>query len=191
MKTLLKSSALAVALAAGAAMSAHAVPFVSGSLVVSALTSTTTDLAGTTAFTLVPASLTLQNGTQDFSAVPATVIADPSFDLGNLSSFNFTDPALGTFTAGSIIDQTFNAATHALSFIVLGNYSTGTDFDPGSFTADEAFSLTQVGGAGTGISISATFFSPQVLPPSVPEPVTISLFGAGLAALGLARRRRQ
>ena len=196
MKSFLKGSAIALALTAGAvAVPAHAVPFVGGSLVISALTDTTTDLATAMSFNLNPASYTLENGTQDFAGIAPTVISDSSFNV-NLSSFNFSDPALGSFTATGVTDHTFNSTTHAASFIVLGNYTAGTDFsNAGSvFTADEAFSLTQVGGPGTGVSISATFFSPQVVPggggSSVPEPVTISIFGAGLMAIGWARRRR-
>src|SRR5581483_8627444 len=115
---------------------------------------------------------------------------------GTISSFDFSDAGVGSFTASGLnAAPVFDSGTHALSFLVLGSFTPGSDFDPGSpLTADAAFSLTQAGGPGTAISISATFFSPQVLPPpppSSPEPVTISLFGAGLAALGVVRRRRR
>jgi hypothetical protein len=178
-----------IALLAGSA--ANATVFNQGSLVISALTNTTSSLAGTTVFNLNPASFTLLNGTQDFTGVPNTTQNNTAFDLGNLGSFGFNDPLLGTFVATSIVNQTFNAATSALSFSVLGNYTTGTDFTNSgtTLTADEAFSLTQVGGPTTAISISATFFSPAQ-PSLVPEPMTMTLFGAGLAALGLVRRRK-
>jgi hypothetical protein len=195
MTPLLKSSALAVALVLGGSAAASAAPFVSGSLVLSAFTSTTTDLATTTSFTLDPASFTLHNGTGDFSGLTLTQ-ADTAFNLGSISSFNFTDAAVGSFTASGLnAAPSYNALAHTLSFLVLGTFAPGSDFSgPASLTADESFSLTQAGGPGTAISISATFFSPQVLPPpppSSPEPVTISLFGAGLAALGVVRRRRK
>lgn len=193
MKPFLKSSALALVLALGASAAASAGPFTSGSMVVSASTNTTTDVASTTVFTLNPASFTVGNGTGDFLGLSLTQ-ADASFDLGTPTSFDFTDAGVGSFAASSITPPTFDATNHALSFLVLGNYTTGTDFSPSAtLTADEAFSLTQIGGPGTAISVSATFFSPEVLPPppSSPEPVTISLFGAGLAALGVVRRRRK
>ena len=191
MTSLLRSSALAAALVAGVGSTAHAVPFTQGSLVISATTDTTTDLSTTTAFNLHPAQFVLSLGTGDFSGLPTVTQADTGFDLSNLSSFNFTDGALGSFAATGVSNLSFNGATHALSFLVLGDYTTGTDFDAATLTADEAFSLTQIGGPDTAISISATFFSPEVLPPSTPEPMTLSLFGGGLAALGLMRRRRK
>jgi hypothetical protein len=195
MTPLLKSSALAVALTLGASGAALAAPFTSGSGIISASTSTTTDLASTTAFALSPASFTFTGSTGDFSGLTVTQ-ADAAFNLGTISSFNFTSATVGTFTAtGLLAAPVFNAAAHSLSFVVLGNFAPGSDFTgPASLTADEAFSLNQIGGAGTGIGITATFFSPQVLPPpppSSPEPMTISLFGAGLAALGVVRRRRK
>jgi hypothetical protein len=143
---------------------------------------------------LNPASFTLGGGTGDFSGLTVTQ-SDSAFNLGSLSSFNFSSSSVGTFTATSLLAApVFNAGTHTLSFVVLGSFAPGSDFSgPASLSADEAFSLNQVGGANTAIGITATFFSPQVIPtpPSSPEPMTISLFGAGLAALGVMRRRRK
>ncbi|HLG88370.1 MAG TPA: PEP-CTERM sorting domain-containing protein [Alphaproteobacteria bacterium] len=151
-------------------------------------------MSTTTSFTLSPASFTLGGGTGDFSGLTVTQ-SDSAFDLASISSFDFSSATVGSFTASSLLAApSFNAATHTLSFVVLGTFAPGSDFTgPASLTADEAFSLNQVGGANTGIGITATFFSPQVIPtpPSSPEPMTISLFGAGLAALGVMRRRRK
>ncbi len=83
-------------------------------------------------------------------------------------------------------------ANGVLSFFLAGTYTIGTDFDNAGSTlsADETFSLTQTNGAGNAISISGTFQSPEV-PPTVPEPATLAVFGMSLLGLGALRLRKK
>ncbi|HLG85587.1 MAG TPA: PEP-CTERM sorting domain-containing protein [Alphaproteobacteria bacterium] len=181
-----------------ASSAAQATTYTSGSLTLNDLSTlaswdSTTDLSSMpTIIQLDPTSpLNLTTGLGSFSKLggPGSFAGGSRLDLGNPSSFNTNGGALGQFTGTCVTGQNYNPSTSTYSFTVCGTYTVGSDFSNAgnTLTGGESFSLTQVGGPDSSISINGTLFSPA---PS-PEPATLSLFGAALAGLGVARRRRK
>jgi hypothetical protein len=97
-----------------------------------------------------------------------------------------------------VLHSVQTGSTASATWGILGTFVLGSDWANAgtSFSAYETWSLTQTGGAGHSISVSGSFASPSTFipppPPSqVPEPLTLSLFGAGLAGLGALRMRKK
>ncbi len=188
---LLSLGAIALLGAASFSGAAHALPtFAGGSLAIQATTSTTASLQSTSSFAM-SSPVNLVSGAGDFSGLSAlNVFGATTLLLSDGTTFDFAADGIGSFTAnsGPVLILT-NANNGVLSFFVAGTYEVGADFaNAGAiFSGDETYSLTQTNGDGA-ISISGTFQSPEV-PPSIPEPMTLSLLGAGLIGLGVMRRR--
>ena len=105
------------------------------------------------------------------------------FNAANVDDFSWTDPGLGTFTATSVVPCT--AGGNAACYDILGTFTPGSDYsNHTAFNADEKWNMTQVGGPGHTISYSGTFVA-------LPEPLTISIFGVGLFAIGYGSLRRR
>ena len=128
---------------------------------------------------------------------------------------SFTTPAGGHYTHG-IVTETLSLNTAGGGDTPFGNFGVAIDDTAGNgssngYFGDLLFTLTRVGGLSTddfigndqGVFFSADLsdgrntgsqaWSVGIDPPStdVPEPVTMSLFGAGLAGAFLARRRKK
>ena len=116
-----------------------------------------------------------------------------------------TDPLVGHFLWGSIADTVLAAGRYtigaefpanngpnifpenALGLTTIPEYSWGTDVQ--SFGAGLNFPTFQTGGNyGDNGLLYANF---SVTATSVPEPISITLFGAGLVGVGAFRRRRK
>jgi hypothetical protein len=187
---------------------AYAGPFASGSFAFGGVIGPSnpptpgTDVTTATSFPLSPDSITPSGGTGSLVGVvlPTTLTLGAgaaNFTQATASGFNFTNTALGSFTAGPspsvFLLQTTPGNNASATWEVTGTYTAGTDFtNAGStFTASETWSLTQTGGPGKAVSISGTFNSPAVPVSTIPEPMTLALFGSGLAGLALVRRRKR
>ncbi len=108
--------------------------------------------------------------------------------LGGTFTKTFTTP-LGTFVENLTITKvSVNALTDTRGIQAQGTITqtVGTGFDP--TTVFYSASYTQNQGPGTQINGS---FNNSTIPPSVPEPATLALIGAGLAGISFLRWRKQ
>lgn len=109
------------------------------------------------------------------------------------AGFDFSFSDFGSFTASSAILAHVNSGFNAsVEWNVIGNFTVGTFWGNAGtiLTANETWTCNQTGGAGKTISCSGTFNSPASTVP-VPEPLTLSLFGAGLAGAAAMYRRKK
>ncbi len=187
----------AAAVMACAATAAHALPmYTSGSMGVSLATGTTTAVTTTTSFPLSPLSETATSGTGSLSAPNVTYPATLTVPAGALNFLvpadeDFSNTGIGTFTATKATQVA--KGTNTATWEVDGTFMPGTDFSnpTATFTADQLYTLNQVGGPGTTISLSYTFFAPSVPFTTVPEPTTLALIGSGLLGVAISRRRKR
>jgi hypothetical protein len=137
----------------------------------------------------------LATGNGSLSVIPVgsnVTLGSTTLNFGNASTFSFTSAAVGNFTAQTIL--AYDETPTSIDLFVTGLFAPGTDFSSGSTAplgASENLGFTQTGGQMGQISLSGTFASPPAAAPSpVPEPISIAIFGAGLAGLALIRRRK-
>ncbi len=190
--------ALAGALALGFAVpAANATPYTVGSFSISTQTDTTTDVTTTSSFhisSLVPESFGATGDFTDAGVVfPATLNAATQIDFAAVTGFDFSFADFGSFTATSATKSPpiVVPPNASVTWDVVGTFTVGSFWDNAGdvLTANETWTCNQTGGAGNTISCSATFHAPEVVI-STPEPLTLSLFGAGLVGAVALRRRK-
>lgn len=189
-RSLLTGSVAAVAMMAATAASAAPING-TGSVTLLGVTSSLALLdVGTVIGSSTPAPNSIfAGGTGDLNLVFDFMNTTP-FTASVGSAFSFA-AAFGTFT-GTIQLASASGPTQSRTLDV---YALGT-FTPlgvlSSFSAGAmsvTLSATQTGGAGSQVSVSYTIASPPA-PPTVSEPATLALLGAGLLGLAAIRRRK-
>lgn len=131
-------------------------------------------------------------GTGDLAVVPvgsSLVTQSITATVGSVVTF---DAPWGDFSGTVTVASAGGPSTNrVVDVFVLGTFTpdvgppdlSGFDAGPMSLT----FSATQTGGATGAVSASYTIASPPV---DVPAPMSLALFGMGLAGLGVAVRKR-
>lgn len=118
----------------------------------------------------------------------------PALVLSENSDFTF-DTGFGVFSGRIEEVVPTTGATGFLAVTLSGDFV----FDPVRFptaengVAELVFSLTQAGGAGNAVGVTFNLATPPdgTDPRDVPAPMSLALFGVGLAGIGLAARRRR
>jgi hypothetical protein len=194
--------ATGVIVAAGVALfaagSAQAIPYTSGSFAFVGATTDLGDVTTTTSYTLNPDAITiigLGAGDMTSIALPGSLALTGGVDFTDPTTFSFSDPVLGTFTATSVtLLNTVSGNNASATWDVEGTFLLGSGWDNSGvgISANETWTLNQTGGAGAAVQLGGTFNAPAVAPPVVtPEPATLAILGAGLAGIGVLRRRKK
>lgn len=194
---LLAGTALAFSMATGA----YAAPM-DGSFGGALLdpTSTSALLAVGTTIGNAGALVTSTEAGSDFAGAGLTgqpvVMPDFVATGGGTEALSLNVAGFGAF-AGVIQTASATGPASSRSMVVYA-LGTWTPEVPGAFDTFDAsaasvtLTANQTGGAGSAISVSFTLAAPPAPPPvtDVPEPMSMALFGLGLAGLGVAMRRK-
>jgi hypothetical protein len=201
----IRSSITALSCAVGlflwSALPASATPIVATATVTGFDTIDGTNLTNNTMFNFAGTPAVSPNGTGDLAAfvvgASATMNVDPWTFTGPfvahspfLTLTNGADTAVFDLdTSIAILNRTGTNINSSLSLFLLGTLTTsGPGFaglDPSA--ASVTFAATAAGTRG-GFTVSLS--APPAPPTTVPEPATLALLGAGLAAAGMFGRRK-
>ncbi|HKD47186.1 MAG TPA: PEP-CTERM sorting domain-containing protein [Rhizomicrobium sp.] len=147
------------------------------------------DLIGNGYFDAYPGNglyVDLAGSTNQFGAITTKTVYGPgTYDIG----LSLGGPIYNGITDGAAVSW----GTGSKTFILNGLQEADYNFTV-KLTQPEAFTIADMGLSGN-TDIGATLFGIQITDPrrgeSVPEPLTVSLFGAGLAGAVAMRRRRK
>lgn len=140
----------------------------------------------------ITADIDLIDGTATFDALHTD-----SYSFTDTFNFDVTGSVLASaslvtigFTAGQNIDFT-SATLNGNSLWILGSGNIfETAFTPGQLGLTGPLQLLVTGNSGAGNGINASY-SGTLNATSVPEPASLMLLGAGLAGVGIWRRKSQ
>jgi len=154
--------------------------------------------SGTGGFAGFRGTSTTLTSTISFSEMLGAVVNYAANPINNFLSFSLNNGETYAYSIDQSIQTTgysFDGQNGTIALYVLGDL-TGTG-SAGTFASPTptALTLTLNETGGSGYSLSATLANP---PPGsgipstpVPEPASMTLMGAGLAALGMIRRRKR
>jgi len=92
----------------------------------------------------------------------------------------------GSITTATEMTEINGAPLSSQAFTALGTSVQNVLLNPGTpFTADEIFTVTDVGGSAGNDNLTIDLSATQI-----PEPASLALLGSGLAVIGFLRRRR-
>jgi hypothetical protein len=154
--------------------------------------------AGVTYDALEPNKTTVVFSVPQQTITAATSIADTSFPHGDVLTSTFTDTeidALFTGIGGTLSSTPFNGSGYVFSGVnITGatlDTSASSDLSGAIVTFDASDIFVNLAGLQLANSDHFTIDVTSTAVGAVPEPASMAIFGAGLGALGLTRRRKR
>lgn len=144
------------------------------------------DLIGNGYFDAYPGNglyVDLAGSTNQYGAITTKTIYGPgTYDIG----LSLGGPIYSGITDGAVVSWGDGSSSDLiLSGLTEDNYNFSV-----TLTQPEAFTIADLGLSGNA-NIGATLFGFQVATDPVPEPLTLTLFGAGLAGAVAMKRRKK